>query len=82
MLILVVGELVEKLLTGMMKDRKGTLIFDGMTRNGVHYVGTYAAFIADEGKPGKHLEIPLLSVSPMLALPDDEVEIEEGGKSL
>ena len=82
MLILVVGELVERMLTKMMKGRKGSLIFDGMTRSGVHFIGTYAAFIADEGTPQEHLEVPLLSCSPMLALPEDEVEQQEGGRSL
>ena len=59
-------------------NRMGCLIYNGLTRGGVHFVGVYALFIAKEGTPDAHLEIPLLACSPMPSLPsEDEEDVEE-----
>ena len=60
MVVFLLGEVFEEILTVMLVNRKAIGIHDGFTQDGIHFVCLYGAFIADEGKDDHHLVVALL----------------------
>ena len=81
MLLLLLGEIVEEKITEQLKNSHAVGIYDGLTRAGVHYIGFYVSYIANEGQGvegDEHLEINLLACSPMPTTDAEEEQIPSG----
>lgn len=66
-LLLSLEKVVEDKISERMKNKKGTILYDGWTRDGTHYVAIYAAYVDDAGD----LTIDLLACSPMPAMEEE-----------
>jgi len=78
-----VVKFVEEIIADEMKDTRGSILYDGWTNSGVHYLGIFACYMKDSKSIENGISInrpvlcmPLLSMSPMQN-PQDE-EDEEG----
>ena len=67
------GEVVQEKITESLRDKHACLMYDGLSRDSVAYTGVYASIIEEEGTEDERQRIFLLGVSPMPALPEEDV---------
>lgn len=86
--MLKIVELNENVIGAEMKNTKGAIVYDGLSKRFVHFVGLYAVYMKSHGNKGygtentKELAMPLLSASPIAQAPstisvfdkDDDIE--------
>ncbi len=65
-------KIVEKQKSFEMKETRGGIMYDGWTKQGTHFVGSYAFYMRNVPEKGygsvlqqKELAMPLISLSPM-----------------
>ncbi len=63
-ILLSVAEKVEKQISSEMKNTKGSIMHDGWTFGGCHYIGLFALYVSKAQRVGS-ITAPLLSMSPM-----------------
>lgn len=64
MTIFLLTEVVQDEITNRIKNARGIIIADGLSRGGTHYEATMYAYVKDEGKAEARLDILLILDAP------------------
>ena len=82
MLVILPIEVLKEVIACLLKNQVACALFDGWTRDAVHYVYLHVSFVHDEGGPEEEHIVVLLGVSHMASAEiDKEEQFEEKTQS-
>ena len=77
MMIFLLIEVVQDEIANRIKNARGFIMADGLSRGGTHYEATMYAYVKDEGKADVRFDILLLGCTPMVASEAEEEQIAQ-----
>ena len=78
MLVILPIEVLKEVIACLLKNQVACALFDGWTRDAVHYVYLHGSFVHDEGGPEEEYIVVLLGVSHMASAEMvEEADLEE-----